>query len=250
MRLEPTWQLPTGRPSIGLEQIHIWRVDLAPAGGLDRLRGVLSAEECERADRFRSERHRRRFIVAHAALRLVLGQYLDSDPRHLVFQAGPYGKPHLAHPASDPQLYFNLSHSADLGLVLLARERQVGVDVERIRPVQSLRRLTIRYFAPQEQRAILAAPPGEQVRLFFHCWTQKEAVLKAIGTGLIFPLDQVCLALEAGGSSRLVSIRGDRAEAQRWWLASFEPAGGYLAAAASRGPAPECLFWNWEPQGI
>lgn len=246
MRLAPTWRLPPTDVSIGPEQVHIWRISLAPAEP-ERYRATLSAEERDRADRFRADRHRRRFIVAHAALRLVLGRYLEWEPQRLVFESGPYGKPHLAFPSTSPAICFNLSHSADLALLSLAVEREVGIDLEHIRPVDSLRRLTERYFAPGEQHAILNAPPEEQVTLFFRCWTQKEAVLKAIGTGLVFPLDQICLALGADGSARLESIRGDQEEAQRWWLASFEPAVGYLAAVALRGPEPERFFWDWQP---
>jgi len=79
---------------------------------------------------------------------------------------------------------FNLAHSADAALIAIAHDREVGVDLERIRhDVESLK-LAERFFSPDECERLRHLPDDEANRLFFTLWTCKEAYLKAIGTGL------------------------------------------------------------------
>ncbi|MDQ6812000.1 MAG: 4-phosphopantetheinyl transferase, partial [Actinomycetota bacterium] len=65
---------------------------------------------------------------AGRALRDVLAAYLETSPEAIRIVDGAHGKPELA----GRELHFNLSHSGDVGLVAVSRERPVGVDVERI----------------------------------------------------------------------------------------------------------------------
>jgi 4'-phosphopantetheinyl transferase len=124
--------------------------------------------------------HRRRFVAAHAALRLILGAYLDLAPDALAFALGEHGKPSLRQPL-DPdgaRLEFNLAHSGDLALVAVARDHPVGVDVERWSEVEHLE-LAERFFSRTERDALRAlASVAEQLDAgFFAAWTRKEAYL-------------------------------------------------------------------------
>ena len=119
----------------------------------------------------------------------------------------------------------------------------IGVDVECIRPMPNAAELLERFFSPDEVQQWRQMPAERQLRAFFQGWTRKEAWLKAVGSGLSFPLNQFCVTLD--GPARVLSIRGDTGEAARWWLESCEPCDGCVAAVAMRGKAGAVRKWRF-----
>lgn len=72
-----------------------------------------------------------------------------------------------------------------MALVAVARDGDVGVDVELQRPVPDALRLAASNFTPREQRELRETPAGSaRERAFLYGWTRKEACLKALGSGL------------------------------------------------------------------
>jgi 4'-phosphopantetheinyl transferase len=148
------------------------------------LEQMLSGEERERADRFRFEIDRRRFMAAHVALRRVLAEHTGLQPHALCLVAGRYGKPSLV---DQPGVQFSLSHSQTLALIAVGTRGPLGADIELLRPVPDAAVLAERHFTRRENAALAALPARERERAFLVCWTRKEACLKAIGLGLLVP---------------------------------------------------------------
>jgi 4'-phosphopantetheinyl transferase len=121
---------------------------------------------------------RRRYLRSHAALRAILRSYTGAA---LDFALAEHGKPYL--PAV-PELKFNLSHSHEMALVAVARDIEVGVDVEWVRPLPDYMAIAERFFPPSEAAALAEAPPGARELEFHRRWTGIEARLKARGIGL------------------------------------------------------------------
>lgn len=166
-----------------LPGLRLWRIDLdaAPTQGAV---ASLSDAEWERARRFVFQRDRERFIAAHAALRETLGAATGMPAASLEFRLGAFGKPSLVEPAG---LRFNLSHSQSVGLIGIGDAqagRELGVDIELLRPMSDAQELARHYFSPAEREALAALPAPAQARAFLVCWTRKEACLKAAGMGL------------------------------------------------------------------
>jgi 4'-phosphopantetheinyl transferase len=207
------------------DEVHVWSVDLdRPAA---HLAGALSEDELLRAANYRVEDGRRRFVGTRAALRTLLGRYLEKDPATLRFAAGPQGKPRL-----DPSalLQFNVSHSGSVAMIAVARERDVGVDVEQIKPRTHLDGVARRVFTQAEREAIDGDPA------FYRHWVAKEAFVKATVRG-IASVKSFEVLLDAPSGARLVHVGGDHAEAARWTLAPLEAPPGYAAAVVARGDA-------------
>ena len=150
---------------------------------------ILDRLEQDRARRFHYELHRRRFVVAHACVRRVLGERLNQAPATVQITRTPLGKPILALDADPtstgalPSLHFNLSHCDDIGWLTLA-SRPVGVDVERIRDLEELLPLIQSHCTASEIDSLIGLPATERASAFLQIWTRKEAVLKAWGTGI------------------------------------------------------------------
>jgi 4'-phosphopantetheinyl transferase len=206
-----TWPPRTAPPELAAGEVHLWALRLDVPS--DALWPTLSAEEQARCARLVAATAGARAAVARGLLRLLLAAYAEVAPHALRFAVRAQGKPYL----TDVGLRFNLAHSDDLAVVAVARDVEVGVDVERLRPVADGLSLAARYFAPDEARALAALPADERDEAFLRLWTSKEAVLKATGEGL------------TGG------LAGD-AEAS-WSLHAIEPAIGYVGALAVQAPA-------------
>ena len=119
-----------------------------------------------------------RGINSRAALAAVLGRYTESE---LQFDRGPHGKPCLL---SAPEIRFNLSHSSGVLLVAVTLDVEIGVDIERFRPLPDCLGVAGRFFPPDDAAALAAVPAAEREREFFTMWTRTEAKLKARGVGL------------------------------------------------------------------
>jgi 4'-phosphopantetheinyl transferase len=225
--------------------VHVWRTVLdVPEAQVRSLWYTLTADECQRAERYVFAKDRTHFVVARGLLRMLLGRYLGQDPPQLRFIYGPHGKPALATDLDGGTLRFNVSHSHGLALYAITRGRTVGVDVERIRPEVAQERIAERFFSPREVTLLRALPAPLQAAAFFACWTRKEAYIKATGEGLALPLDQFDVSLLPGEPAALLRTAWDPQEATRWALQDLAPAPDYRAAVAVAGHDWRLTCWD------
>jgi 4'-phosphopantetheinyl transferase len=241
------WQRPPAVLELNSPAVHVWLAELdVPAPRLERLRETLSAEEQARAERFRFERDRAHFIAARAVLRAILGRYLGRAPAELTFTYNAYGKPDVAGDRGEPPLRFNQSDSHGRALYAVTRGREVGVDLEFIRPEVVRERIAENFFSPHELAALRALPAELQPRGFFHCWTRKEAFIKARGLGLSLPLDQFDVTLAPGEPPALLHAQDDPQAAARWTMRDLDAGEGFAAALVVAGRDWELHCWRWE----
>jgi 4'-phosphopantetheinyl transferase len=163
-------------------------MDLAAhAADVPLLESLLDSDEARRCRRFATEDLKRRFIVRHGMLRLVLASYLPVAPSQIELGVARNGKPVVLRPVTS--LRFNLSDSDNRAVIGVADGAEIGIDLERIRcdrpPFEILPQL-----APGERRSIESAGPQQRIHALYRTWTRKEAVLKACGDGLGFELSQ------------------------------------------------------------
>jgi 4'-phosphopantetheinyl transferase len=154
---------------------------------------LLSEGEKARAARLKNRAEAERWVIAHGILRLVLGQILQMAPRVLRFEKNWCQKPFLSYP-SDSRLSFNISHSGSLLLIGLAREKQIGVDLEVMDGGRDFAAIAPLVFSPGEQA--LLSQSSNPLQDFYALWTAKEALLKAAGCGFSFPPRQVQLTIK------------------------------------------------------
>jgi len=200
---------------------------------------LLSTDEQERAAKFKFQNDRRRYIVAHTALRLLLSQYANVSSSELNFFVSAYGKPFLtATPAGNIQ--FNLSHSHEVALIAVTEGREIGVDVEWIRKDFAFAEVAERFFTESEVAALHSLPHNFQREAFYKCWTSKEAFLKAKGTGLSGELDEVEIILTPEGGVRV------NGTISNWNLVELSPCAGYVGAlAVAKGRYRiKCFRWR------
>lgn len=235
---------PKDPPPLDAGSLHVWAVPLdEPPERVQSLARVLSADEAERARRFRFPIHRCRFIVARGVLRHLLARYTGETPGALTFRYGSRGKPDLP---SHPHLHFNLSHSGGMALVGVTRLGPVGVDVEQVRTFEDMEEIARRFFSPREFGRLSTLPSEVRPEAFFNCWTRKEAYVKAVGEGLALPLDCFDVSLAPGEAPRFLAFRDPAESPDRWSLYHLQPAPGYVGAVALEGRGGALRCWRWE----
>jgi 4'-phosphopantetheinyl transferase len=196
----------------------------------------LSEAERARAARFVFERDRRRFIAGRARLRHLLAARLGVAPEAIELVYGPQGKPGLARRFADSDLRFNLSHCEDVAVYAFAHGREIGVDVEQIRELRDADDVAARFFSRREYEAYRALGPRDRPLGFFNCWTRKEAFIKALGEGLSHPLERFDVSLAPGEPARFLRVGETSGRDCGWWMESFSPVTGYVAAVVTERP--------------
>ena len=174
--------------------------------------GELPATKRDRILHIRPPQGRVNSALGWRLLRYALHDcgYTDFNLSQLCFDANR--KPRWPQRNCD----FNLSHADTLVACAVTATGRVGIDCERVRPVQAAALLQ-RILSPAER-----APADTDAQIFFRLWTQKEAVIKAEGNGGVWHMSRVQL---------------DDATAYyqdtRWHLYPVVLADGYVAHVAS-----------------
>jgi 4'-phosphopantetheinyl transferase len=200
------------------------------------LESLLSADERERADRYRVPAPRERFVVGRGTLREILGRTTGLPPDRLRFSypcvcgksdcAPSRRKPRLDLDPAAPPLRFNVAHTDGLAAIAVSLAREVGIDLERVDPAVAIGPAAEGVFGAEELVSLRALPAAEQVRAFYRGWTHREASIKARGTDLNAeqPGNEVWwfyeLPAPPGYAGALAAEGGECAVTTGWWAAA------------------------------
>ena len=160
--------------------IDVWKISAGLSTALiDSFKRMLTGDEAARASKFYRQQDRDRFITSRAALRIILGMYLNIAPGAVEFEPGLNKKPFIKN-ANPGNIQYNLSHSGDAILLVIA-DLAIGADVEFINDDFGYREVLTDNFSPGEINYITEA---DSIQRFFKLWTRKEAITKATAQGL------------------------------------------------------------------
>jgi 4'-phosphopantetheinyl transferase len=166
------------------------------------LLATLSDEEKERADRFRFDYDRQNFVLRRGLLRQLLGDALCVAPSRIRFASTEVGKPYIAFP-ENAGLWFNLAHSGRQIVYAFSKHPDIGIDIERIRTVDDIDQLALKYFSAEEYAIIVNLPSWEKNKAFIRIWCIKEALIKASGC----PLEHGLAAFDVATQYRMNRFR-------------------------------------------
>jgi len=240
--MDDFWKAPLTAPSLLDDSVQIWRIDLGGAGQtpgdarwlLERAAEVLSPEEQAHAARMRLGGPSEEFRVGRGCLRRLLGAVLRRNPASLVLEKGLNGKPFLRLECGSIAPSFNVAHSHGVILIGLSIVGEIGVDVEFIDETIDLEGVARTAFHVEEvERVLSASTLEERLRVFYRCWTRKEAVAKADGRGLTLEPTTYVAGLDQPEQQRVLlpgALAGDE-----YLLCELEVGQEHRAALATRG---------------
>ncbi len=213
--------------TVAVTAVDVWIWSLTvPADVLLRFERSLSDDERQRARRFVSPHHGESYVAGRGRMREILADYIERRPDELRFDYGTAGKPLLEGIVGAP--HFNLSHSGNFAALAIA-DRPVGIDIELVRSITD--DIAGRFFSPAEVHALRKLPSSEQEAAFFRCWTRKEAFVKALGTGLNYPLSSFDVSVADEPYPRVLRADAEvTSDVACWRLVNFVPGPGMAGA--------------------
>jgi 4'-phosphopantetheinyl transferase len=164
----------------------------------------------------------------------VLARYLGLRPSSVVLRRSRTGKPEL----EGSPFHVGLAHSGDVALVAVARDTEIGVDVEILRAGTESWSLSSHALTRSERERLETLPISSRSGAFLSMWTRKEALLKAVGVGLA--LDPLLIELDGRA---VVAAPPELGDARDWTLVDV-PLPGHAAALAVRGPLTMLLLYD------
>jgi 4'-phosphopantetheinyl transferase len=241
------YQSPPSDCTLPHDEVHVWSLSTALEPAIiQQLASNLSNDERKRADRFHFEVDRRRYLIARGGLRRLLGHYLGVAPSELEFSYGAQGKPALAS-HTDGGLSFNLAHAHEIVLYAVAWQRELGIDVEFVRPMPDARAIALSHFTPAEAPLLQNSATGPE-EMFFRLWARKESIIKAIGVGLSMPLNQFDVSSVAPADGSWMRVAVPAHDPSTWVVRDLPAPDGYRAALALEQQQPAAVrLWHGLP---
>lgn len=235
----------SGKPllTLGNNEIHLWITfpeAIREPQLLARYDQLMTAEEREKQQRYMFDRDRHDALVTRALVRTVLSRYIAVAPEHWRFAKGDNGKPEIVD--APWSLRFNVSHTRGMIICGVARQYDLGVDIEHINRNTEVTDIADRFFSPVEVSEMFSLPLADQRNRFFDYWTLKESYIKAWGQGLAIPLDHFSFhindANRTGATNRDIRMsfapeRNDNPADWQSWL--FYPNATHRMAISVRG---------------
>ncbi|MEN6317165.1 MAG: 4'-phosphopantetheinyl transferase superfamily protein [Syntrophaceae bacterium] len=243
------WDTPPTDLLLSGKNVHIWLAVLdLPGKSVEELKRSLSEDEMMRADRFRYEHDRNRFISARGILRLILSGYLSVEPDTISFVYEKDGKPRLQNASGRADIQFNLSHSEGLALYVFTRGKEAGIDLERIRDFPEMELIVEQFFSVRERALFGTLQSSEKKKTFFNWWTRKEASMKANGKGLSYSLDRIDFLPTDGKSTGSLKMLRDGGEQARWSIWDVRPAEEFAGAVVVEEGNWNVQYWQWSDE--
>ena len=224
---------------------HIWSLNLLEDNlSLSGYYNLLSVQEKEKADKFRFDKDRNMYIFSHGVLRILASRYMPVNPSEVSYSFGPFGKPYF-HPKSE--LSFNLSHSAEMALIVFTKNIEIGVDIEKISEATDILEIAETVYTKDEINT-LKTMPGDSNKLshFFELWTRKEAYIKGLGYGLSMPVSLTDISVLSEEVTLLSNENNELKKEGSWIIRSLESEKHYKAAIASNKGLSKLQHFKWE----
>ena len=230
--------------SIEAHSVHLWRTYVPDLlAEMPHFFALLNPIELARAKRFRFIEHCDRYVIARGVLRSILHLYTGIPATDMEFILNKHGKPYLKDNVLN--LQFNVSHSHDWVVYAVTMQKEVGIDIEKIKP-QFDEAVAKRFFSLPEYIALMTLPEIERTTAFYRIWSGKEAVIKVLGEGLY--ASTTAFALDINQEAQQVVLMYQN-QIREYFLHYFLTHENYQSAVATEEEVKEWVHWEWTAAG-
>lgn len=199
----------------------------------------LSDSELKQANKYYNKILRERYIVSHTLLRYILSDYIKQSPEKIQFSTNEYGKPFL----EGSSIRFNMSHSHNMVAYIITFNNNIGIDIEFNDNKLDIKKLFDLVLTPRERIIFDLLKPEQQASTFYNLWTKKEALTKAIGIGLSYPLSNI-EALSIAEDDKIFMTSIDDNITHLLYTYSLKTAPNFSGAIATEKRINEIIYYT------
>jgi 4'-phosphopantetheinyl transferase len=226
--------------------VHIWWAELDTLKlRQPEFEKLLSSDESKQARRFRRPQDRWRFVARRAIRKTILGAYLECQADQVRIDHSAFGHPRLMPAEGESRLSFTTSHSHGVAVLALTTHGRIGIDIERLRPIPEASAIVGEHFTPRECDDFERLPNSQRDALFLAIWTAKEALVKALGVGLSFPLDAIHVSMDGDRPIGLVVNHHSRECGVEWVLHAGFPDSRFTGTIVTEHPVGHVQWRRW-----
>ena len=238
------WDNPPADLALDEAYIDVWRsrIDL-PKEEIQKFHETLSQQEQERAEKFIFPDKYEEYVVTRGLLRTALSHVLEQSPGAFAFEYTTEKKPFLVKKFDGQSVSFNVSHSHGQALVAISLDRNIGIDIEKIRNDVAYEKLSKRFFSRAEYEALLQYE-GDPVQAFFTVWTRKEAFVKAVGKGIAFGLSEFDVNIDPDEAPQMLTTRWNHDDVTKWHMSSIPTEPDYIATVVADAREFRLRLWR------
>jgi len=225
-------------------RVFIYTVDLtSDINNISKCWECLSAKEKIQANKYHTKSLSDKYIMSHGILRRILSYYTKQYPQEIEFTHNEYGKPFL----ENSNIHFNMSHSHNMVSYIIALNYKVGIDIERHDENLNVQELASLVLTSAESKYFSSINSKDRVALFYHLWTKKEALIKANGQGLSYPINTIeAITLSSGSNILLTNEKS--ALRQEYYYYELETPENYSGAVAIEKKIDEIVYLEMNNQ--
>lgn len=203
----------------------------------------LSIQEKIKASKYYTEYLSKKYIISHGILRYILGFYTKQHPQKIEFNYSEYGKPFL----KNSNIQFNMSHSCNMVSYMIALNYRVGIDIELHDKNLNIEDFADLVLTPEEYKYLSSLKSRDKLRLFYILWTKKEALVKAIGQGLSYPINTIEVIRLLSGKGVLLNDKNNELR-QPWYCYELEVPENYSGAIGIENKIDEIVYLEMNNQ--
>jgi 4'-phosphopantetheinyl transferase len=239
------WDSPPEDLELDAGYIDVWRTQIdLPEDEIDSYVATLSQEEQDRAARFTFPDKYEEYVVSRGLLRKALAHVLKQPATEFQFEYTDSKKPYLPIKYANKTVSFNISHSHGQALVAISLDRNIGIDIEKIRSDVEYEKLALRFFSEAEHHELMQISADERARSFFAIWTRKEAFVKAIGKGIAFGLSEFDVNISPEEPPVMLATRWNPEDVSLWSMATIDAENNFMATLATDGGEFQLRHWQ------
>jgi 4'-phosphopantetheinyl transferase len=224
--------------SLNPDEVHVWIFDLTHQQiSTTYLIQFLSQEEQRKANSYKFDGDKQLFLARRGILRKLIARYIGLDEADIRYSENPYGKIFIP----GHRLNFNISHSQKKIALAFTLNKDIGVDIEQVRPLPDFPQLVDRWVSKKEKDGLLQLPIASQLEAFFHVWTQKEAFIKTEGKGLVDSLQDFSVSVDPTKPAKLIENKNSNSNI--WKIESFIPEPNWRVAVCIKAKRKQKVLW-------
>ena len=215
---------------------------------LEQYFDLLSESEKFNINKIKIDEVRTRSISSKFITKFILSGYIGVDIQNITFSYNEFGKPEILHSLNPLNLQFNVSHSGDLGIMVVTIGNSVGIDIEKITDLENMDEIINLCFSDQEINFMTGLDKPFKTEIFYKIWTGKEAFVKALGTGLSFPLKNISFRLNDNRTLIIDEIFLQRDPYNNWQVYNFNPGDKYTSTLVVNNNLFTTKHFVWSPE--